>query len=47
MIRIFGWLLLLRRSHASKDTEIMVLRHEATVLRHQVVYRFKNPPLSV
>ena len=36
MIRIFGWLLLLGRSQASKDAEIMVLRHEVTVLRRQV-----------
>jgi putative transposase len=36
MIRVFGWLLLLSRSQASKNTEIMVLRHEVTVLRRQV-----------
>ena len=36
MIRVFGWLLLLGRSQASKNTEIMVLRHEVTVLRRQV-----------
>jgi putative transposase len=36
MIRIFGWLLLLGRSQASKDAEIMVLRHEVTVLRRQI-----------
>jgi putative transposase len=36
MIRVFGWLLLLGRSRASKDAEIMVLRHEVTVLRRQV-----------
>jgi putative transposase len=35
MIRVFGWLLLLSRSQASKDAEIMVLRHEVTVLRRQ------------
>ncbi len=29
MIRVFGWLLLLGRSEASKDAEIMVVRHEA------------------
>ena len=36
MIRIFGWLLLLSRSQASKDVEIMALRHEIMVLRRQV-----------
>jgi hypothetical protein len=30
------WLLLLSRGQASKDAEIMVLRHEITVLRRQV-----------
>ena len=28
MVRVFGWLVLLGRSQASKDAEIMVLRHE-------------------
>ncbi len=36
MIRVFGWLALLGRSQASKDAEIMVLRHEVMVLRRQV-----------
>jgi hypothetical protein len=37
MIRVFGWLVLLGRSQASKDAEIMVLRHEVTVLRRQAL----------
>jgi len=36
MIPVFGWLVLLGRSEASKDAEIMMLRHEVAVLRRQV-----------
>ena len=36
MIRVFGWLVLLGCGQASKDAEIMILRHEIAVLRRQV-----------
>ena len=32
-IRLCGWLVLLGRSPASKDAELLVLRHEVAVLR--------------
>jgi putative transposase len=34
-IRVVGWLVLLARSQASKNAELMVLRHEVAVLRRQ------------
>ena len=36
--RSFAWLALLARSDASKDLEILVLRHEIAVLRRQVTH---------
>ena len=36
MVRLFAWVALLARSGASKDVEILVLRHEIAVLRRQV-----------
>jgi len=36
MVRVFGWLLLLARSDAAKDADIVVLRHEVVVSRRQV-----------
>lgn len=35
LVRVFGRLVLLARSRASENAEIMTLRHEAAVLRRQ------------
>ena len=40
-IRLTGWMVLLARSAASKDAELLVLRHEVAVLRRQ------NPRLKL
>ena len=36
MVRLFAWVALLARGGASKDVEILVLRHEIAVLRRQI-----------
>jgi hypothetical protein len=36
MIRVSGWVVLLSRSHASKNAEILVLRHAVMMLRLQM-----------
>jgi hypothetical protein len=35
-VTVFGWLRLLAGNTAAKDLEILVLRHEVTVLRRHV-----------
>ncbi len=41
-LRVFGWLALLARSDRAEDAEILLLRHQVTVLQRQV----KTPRLS-
>jgi putative transposase len=42
VLRVFGWLALLARSDSARDAEILILRHQVTVLQRQV----KTPRLS-
>src|SRR5436305_8798106 len=47
-VALFGWFGLLARSTASKDAEILVLRHEVAVLRRQVsTPRFHWPDRAI
>ena len=41
-VRLVGWLALLLRSDASKEAEILVLRHQLAVLQRQM----KSPRVS-
>jgi hypothetical protein len=36
LVRVVGWLVLLARTDAAKNIEIVMLRHEVAVLRRQV-----------
>ena len=44
VVRLFGWLALLTRSDASKDVEILVLRHEVAALRCQMARPDRTGP---
>ena len=41
-VRLCGWLVLLSRSSASKNAELLVLRHEVAVLRRRA-HRLVTP----
>ncbi len=45
--RIVAWLVLLARSSAIKDAEILILRHEVAVLRQQIITPLWVPKTSV
>jgi putative transposase len=46
-VQLFGWLGLLVRSTAAKDIEILILRHDVTVLRRQVRARPSWPDRAI
>jgi hypothetical protein len=43
-VRLCGWLFLLGRSSASKDAELLVLRHEVAVLLPEALRRPRGLP---
>jgi hypothetical protein len=45
-IRLLGLLLLLSRSEAAKDVELLTLRHENTVLRRRLDTRPLRVPIN-
>ena len=45
-VRLCGWLVLLGRSSASKDAELLVLRHEVAVLRRANPRRRRTGPTA-
>jgi hypothetical protein len=47
VLRVFGWIALLARSEASKDVEILVLRHQLAVLRPQELHALIGHPTSL
>jgi putative transposase len=46
-VTVFGWLGLLGRSTAAKNIEILILRHEVTVLRRQISPRPSWPDRAI